>query len=202
MNEPEESTALLEALAPLSPKLVIVDTLARCSSGDENSVQDMMSLIRNCDRVRHETGAAVLIVHHTGVNESRERGSTALRASCDAMFSLSPADDLLKLTCEKQKDDEPFSDLQLAIVPVQETESCAVRLAECGRSGKLSQSQSRALEVLDQNFPSSGATTNAWLTATQLRERTFYRSQKVLIEAGYVRQDQGKNIRTDKAAVA
>jgi hypothetical protein len=36
-----------------------------------------------CETVRHLTGASVLVVHHTGADGLRERGSTALRAAAD-----------------------------------------------------------------------------------------------------------------------
>ena len=47
------------------PKLIIFDTLARCMvGGDENSPLDMGRAVAAADRVRVETGAAVLLVHH------------------------------------------------------------------------------------------------------------------------------------------
>ena len=51
------------------PALIIVDTLARCMvGGDENSAKDMGLFIAHADALRKETGATVLIIHHTGKN--------------------------------------------------------------------------------------------------------------------------------------
>ncbi len=65
---------------PAPPVLIIVDTLARCFvGGEENSAKDMGLFTAGVDRLRHATGAAVLVVHHSGWERGRERGSTALR---------------------------------------------------------------------------------------------------------------------------
>jgi RecA-family ATPase len=48
------------------PALVVIDTLSRCFVGeDENSAKSMSRLIAAVDRLRGETGATVLLVHHT-----------------------------------------------------------------------------------------------------------------------------------------
>ena len=199
LNEGQDAQALLDALRALRPVLVILDTMARCNSGDENSVQDVMAIVRNCDRIRHETGATVLLVHHTGVNESRERGSSALRAACDGMLALADDGDTLKLSFEKVKDDEKPPYVRLALVSVPDTSSCVVRLSMSGRSAKMTPSHRSALEALERHFTGSGATTKEWLMAAQMAERTFYNSRKWLIDLAYVREQSGRNVRTDKA---
>lgn len=68
----------------VDPKLIIVDTLARTMSGDENSTQDMNEYVRWSDELREATGSHLMVVHHTGKDESRgARGSSALRAATD-----------------------------------------------------------------------------------------------------------------------
>jgi hypothetical protein len=68
--------------APL--QLAAIDTWARSLvGGDENSQKDAGMAIDACERVRKLTGASVLVVHHTGADGLRERGSTALRAAAD-----------------------------------------------------------------------------------------------------------------------
>ncbi len=60
-------TALVQALAelPAKPGLIVVDTLARTMvGGDENSARDMSKYIAGLDRLRTETGATLLVVHH------------------------------------------------------------------------------------------------------------------------------------------
>lgn len=72
------------------PDLVIIDTLARCFEGDENKTEDMSRFVRGCDKIRHEYGCSVLAVHHTNIQEGRERGNGALRAAADAMVRVIP----------------------------------------------------------------------------------------------------------------
>jgi putative DNA primase/helicase len=50
----------------VKPRMIVIDTLARCFNGDENSSQEMGEFIRACNRVQQKTGATVLAVHHTG----------------------------------------------------------------------------------------------------------------------------------------
>jgi len=92
--------------------LFIVDTWARAlTGGDENSAGDAGKAIAVCDAVRDLTGASVLVVHHTGADGMRERGSTALRGASDTTLQLSKADDsdVTVLSCKKMKDGERFN---------------------------------------------------------------------------------------------
>jgi RecA-family ATPase len=70
--------------------LVIIDTLARSFGGaDENQAKDMGAFISACDQIRANTGATLLIVHHSGVQDKeRARGSSSLRAACDIEYRI------------------------------------------------------------------------------------------------------------------
>lgn len=70
-----------------APKLVIIDTLARCFDGDENQQFDMGRFVAGVQQLQH-MGACVVAVHHTNSNESRERGNTAFRAATDTMLQV------------------------------------------------------------------------------------------------------------------
>lgn len=70
-------------------KLFVIDTLARALvGGDENSAQDVGRAIDACEKVRKATGATALVVHHSGVEGTRERGSTALRGAADTSIQV------------------------------------------------------------------------------------------------------------------
>jgi RecA-family ATPase len=70
-------------------RLVIIDTLARAMvGGDENSAKDMGMAVDVCERIRRATGATVLAVHHSGVEGTRERGSTSLRGAADTSIMM------------------------------------------------------------------------------------------------------------------
>jgi hypothetical protein len=72
-------------------KLVIIDTLARHMTGEENSNRDMSAFITAVDTIREEHGCAALIIHHTGHStdkSNRARGASAFYASLDFEFLL------------------------------------------------------------------------------------------------------------------
>lgn len=96
----EELIALLKTGPGVG--LLVLDTLARVmAGGDENAVQDMMGLVRNIDRIRAETAAHVLVVHHTGKDASKgARGSSALRGATDTEIEVAPG----QIAVTKQRD--------------------------------------------------------------------------------------------------
>ena len=106
-------------------KLIVVDTLARCFVGrDENSAQDMGEFVAGIDRLKQETGAAVVVVHHSGKSKDGkpsdiERGSSALRAAADVMVSVTmDKDKVIALKNTKQKDYEEFAADEVAVATV------------------------------------------------------------------------------------
>ncbi|WP_226663262.1 AAA family ATPase [Microbulbifer aggregans] len=90
--------------------LVVIDTLARCFGGDENSSQDMNQFVTACDRIRSETQATVLLIHHSGrKDKNRARGSSVLGAAADSEFRVereSSDTPVLLLTGTKSKDEK------------------------------------------------------------------------------------------------
>lgn len=102
---------------PVVPAVVVLDTLARSMTGDENSTSDMGKIVHAAGRITEETGAQVLIVHHTGKDEKRgPRGAIALLGATDTMFYLCKTDHLqTTMICERQKDNEPFTDMVFAM---------------------------------------------------------------------------------------
>ncbi len=72
------------------PALIVLDTFAQCFvGGEENSAKEVGQAIAAARRLLSETGATVLLVHHTGKSDSdTERGSSALRGNADFMISV------------------------------------------------------------------------------------------------------------------
>lgn len=117
----EEAVAAIEAL-PQTPKLVIVDTLHRFMTGDENSAEDAKTLIDACGRLQGRFGCAVLLVHHTGNNaeaQHRGRGSSAWRAALDFELSLKQSSGLISLSCQKLKDGAAPDDMYFSLLEVE-----------------------------------------------------------------------------------
>lgn len=92
-------------------RFIVIDTLARCFGGnDENNARDMGAFIEGCDHIKRETGATLLVVHHSGKDDGKgARGSSAFRAALDAEFNVRREGEnggALVLTCTKMKDSE------------------------------------------------------------------------------------------------
>ena len=96
---------------PSSPSLIVVDTLHRFLSGDENSAQDAKTMLDACGALMQEFGCSVLLVHHTGVSDEaqhRARGSSAWRGALDIEISIVPGKDgqPMEIVQRKSKDAE------------------------------------------------------------------------------------------------
>lgn len=67
-----------ELVAGHKVALVVFDTRARCTVGvEENSATEHGKVIGRADDISQQTGAAVLVVHHTAAGSDRARGTTA-----------------------------------------------------------------------------------------------------------------------------
>lgn len=123
LNEAEEAVALVEAIQEHceTPSMIVVDTLARnFGGGDENSTQDMNAFVRSIDQLREQTGAHVMLVHHTGKDLERGgRGSSVLRAALDTelqCFRDDPDGYEVTLKITKQKDIEKADPIHFEMV--------------------------------------------------------------------------------------
>ncbi|WP_160140521.1 AAA family ATPase [Blastochloris tepida] len=72
-------------------RLIVLDTLSRMiGSGDEDKARDINMVVQRAEHVQRETGAHVLIVHHSGKDRDRGmRGSNALLGAVDASIEVS-----------------------------------------------------------------------------------------------------------------
>jgi len=108
-NNTEEVIKEVDNICP-NPTLIIVDTLHRnFGGGDENSAKDVGKLMEAITAIINHTGAAVLLVHHSGHNScDRARGSSALKAALDVEYKVSKKSDVVTMKNTKVKDfDEP-----------------------------------------------------------------------------------------------
>ncbi|MGZ8942634.1 MAG: AAA family ATPase [Methylobacter sp.] len=102
------------------PGLVIIDTLHRNMTGDENSSKDIGQFISNIDQLLRPLGCAVLIVHHSGHGpKDRSRGSSSIRAAMDGEFSAVKDErggsGIVALACHKSKDFESFKPIAFSL---------------------------------------------------------------------------------------
>ncbi|WP_276207948.1 AAA family ATPase [Photobacterium damselae] len=102
-------------------ELIVLDTLARNFSGDENNNDAMGKFIRGCDFVKAFTGASVLAIHHSGKDVSKGgRGHSSLNAAIDCEFQVShdSKTGLTTLSNTKMKDAEEAADLVFDFKPI------------------------------------------------------------------------------------
>jgi hypothetical protein len=182
----------------VTPALIVLDTLARCFvGGDENSAQEMGEFVDGLEWLRRETGATVMVVHHTGKQaQELERGSTVLRAAADVMVLVSKREKVVTVRNNKQKDDEEFDDIRLHLKQValqtgdDAPTSCVLESAMGARSGgdePLSPYLRKTLSALVSS-PGGTATTAQWASAATLKERTLHSHRKKLVEGGFVEE--------------
>lgn len=89
------------------PSLIVIDTLARnFGDGDENKQQDANRFIEAMDEIRREFGCHVLVVHHSGHEMDRARGSSVLKAAMDQELHVKGSNGRLELLVTKMKDAE------------------------------------------------------------------------------------------------
>jgi hypothetical protein len=205
-------TATLAKEGESKPILIVLDTLARCFvGGDENSAQEIGKFVDACRRLQIATGAAVLILHHTGKpkmgrnnKDPLERGSSALRGAADVMISQNRIGDLITISNEKQKDDEGFKPIALRLTPIvvgtdssnQPVKSCVLLDAKVNSQvsslSPLNGSEQLALDVLGRlGTASSGEWREAIATAkapTEVPDKTFQNWRSALVGNGYVEE--------------
>lgn len=106
MQKPDvdDLVAQLKSLGPLS--VVYLDTYARVmGEGNENEAKDVNKIVKHCDRIHRETGAIVVLIHHSGKDTSKgARGSGALRAAADAEIEVKKLATYRTATVTKMKD--------------------------------------------------------------------------------------------------
>jgi hypothetical protein len=86
----------------ISPVLVVVDTLSRCMSGDENQQKDMQAFIASCDALRARWEASVLILHHAN-RTGTVRGSSVLPGAVDVSIGIDRVGPHLEMSLKADK---------------------------------------------------------------------------------------------------
>lgn len=137
-----------------SIKLIVIDTLHRNFTGDENSAKDIALLIKHADDLKDQTGSTILIVHHSGKSKQSEaRGSSAFKAALDVEIKVTNDKGLVTLKNTKMKDLKLFEPLHFKLT--------TKLLDELDKQGNPV--SSAVLESTDapQLFTSSSASKNA-----------------------------------------
>lgn len=174
------------------PALVVFDTLARCFvGGEENSARDMGVAVNALDTLKEQTGATMLVVHHTNRAGEEERGSGSLRGAVDTMMSLKEENESLTLTCVAQKDAAQFAPISIRLV--KSDQSLAVAPPRAGQSQTAGKRARFWLEILSRDFLGGPASQNEWKEAGGKSDATFYRARGDLLRLGYIAQSEKGN---------
>ncbi len=163
--------------------LVVVDTLAKSITGmDENSAQDMGRAVAALYRIATATsGGAVLAVHHTGKDRTTVRGSSALEAGVDTVYTTEGDARLVKLTRTKRKDG-----------PTEDVHTLALQMVEHTRSGvivsaaatDMTGSQRQLMSAFMSAFGATGASKADLRTVSGMAPATFHRALNALVSGG------------------
>jgi len=106
------------------PPLIVADALADILGHlNEDKAHDINQVYRNIWRVVHAHDASFGVLHHSGWDENRERGSTAIRAKSDILaqiVSFDPENGEVELKHHKLRGGAPLKQffLSVKLVPV------------------------------------------------------------------------------------
>jgi hypothetical protein len=193
------------------PKLIVIDTLARCfGNGDENSTQDMNAFVNACERLRSVFArAGVLVLHHTGKDLSKGgRGSTALFGAVDIEFTATKKERSNTVTLKNTKAGKNslmLDQLHLELVDLDPTDpghgqatlklANAAAIKEAQAEQAKDEAEETAFKALEA-FGSKGASAAEWAAAVGTSVSTVKRRGDTLIEQGRVmRRGENKNTR-------
>ena len=94
--------------------LVVIDTLARAMTGNENAPEDMGRFVAACGRIREAREGHVLVVHHCGKDQARgARGHSSLRAATDVELEVTNGEDGGCVRVTKHRDEAGRQELRL-----------------------------------------------------------------------------------------
>lgn len=90
----------------MSVELIVGDTLSRLmAGGNENSSEDMTSIVAAGDKIRGTTGAHFMWVHHCGKDAAKgARGHSSLRAAVDTEIEIREEQGTRLIEFTKQRD--------------------------------------------------------------------------------------------------
>jgi hypothetical protein len=155
------------------PGLVVVDTLNRSFVGSESSDEDMAAYIAAAAKIEQRFGCTVIIVHHSGHDQSRPRGHSSLTAAVEVQIAVKRGGDLeiiasIELAKDMAEGTQIFSRMKpmevgtdldgdpLYAFVVVEAEASTVRQSAT-RAGRLPKAASIALRALTEAVLEQGA---------------------------------------------
>lgn len=194
LNEQAEVAGVIGAIETkgISPRLIVIDTLARFLTGDENTAKDIGAFIRSVDALRRRFSCTVVIVHHTGKDETKGgRGSNSLLCAADTEIRCERDEREMELTvsCTKMKDAPEFPPLTLEAVSI--AHSLALKPSK-PFSGKLAGKNLSCLLALSEHDDGNGLKHGEWLEHSGEKKGTFEKALRWLKHSAYVSLSKGR----------
>lgn len=162
---------------------VVIDTLAKSITGmDENSAKDMGVAVGALYQIGEATeGGTVTALHHTGKDKTTVRGSSALEAGVDTVYTTEGTSHSLTLARTKRKDGPQADTMHLRFHPVPGTSSGVV---ESQTAVGISHSQGELLSHFRSHFSATGASRSMVRDSLSMSSSTFYRTVNALVSEG------------------
>jgi hypothetical protein len=174
--------SLIDLIGEFAFELIVIDTQARVTVGmEENAAKDMGIFVDRLEWLRRASGACILVVHHIGRSGEHMRGSTALDGAADTNMSVTKDDVEITVTNPKQKNAEPFDDIQLKLVPVGDS---AVLMPSDGKGGIQATAAFRTAVKWWATFRDDRVSVSKLAKAEVGHERTLYRHVHDLVDRG------------------
>jgi hypothetical protein len=178
--------AFIQAAREVKPALIILDTQARVTVGmEENSALDMGKFIHRIEALRAGTGACVLPVHHSGRVGDHLRGSMALDGAANSVFRVKRTDEMIEITCVKQKDAPEFEPLSLRLTPY-EGSAIVAATGAAKRSACDAPAARRTVALWWDAFATDWVSVSILSETIGIDRGTIYRYMKAQINAGLV----------------
>ena len=157
-----ELNLFIEWARDLQPVLIVLDTLAQCMSGDENSSADMNGFTRACRVIQNELNTAVLVLHHTTKSTGDLRGHGSLRGAADSTIQVNMSEDLRQVVNDKAKDAGENPTFTVKLLEIKEADSCAMMVvnAEKELENRLTEAEISILLWLNTYAYAQGARNN------------------------------------------
>ena len=168
---------VIKAEFPEGVEFVVFDTKSRCMvGGEENSAKDDGIQVDNCNAIQRALGCAVVVIHHSGATDLRERGSTVSGNAADSVIAFQRNDDLITVSCAKLKDGEHWPDEKFRFVTSGESVVLLPANEVADEYAALTVPQAAILEALSLAiFDERPATASELQEQTAIKERSLYR---------------------------
>lgn len=120
MGNKKHVADIVQGVEDAGIEVLFVDTLAAVSGGRDENTVEMQVVMNGCRRVRDETGAMVVVIHHSGKDLTKgARGSTAIKATVDWELEVNRFDESLRIvSITKMRDGADTGQMGFKLTPV------------------------------------------------------------------------------------